>query len=101
MIKATGWFSGGKVDSGEMDQRLNTLGRDGWELASGFDTSKLYWSVKVDFESCHCEEAEGRRGNLIVAILVKRGARPASPSTIITNRLEIDLVPLELRNPLR
>lgn len=46
MIKATGWFSGGKVDSSEMDQRLNGLGVDGWELASGFDTNKLYGETR-------------------------------------------------------
>ena len=40
MIKATGWFSGGKVDVNILDERLNALGSQGWELASGFDTNK-------------------------------------------------------------
>jgi len=40
MIKATGWFSAGKVDVDVLDERLNALGGEGWELASGFDTSK-------------------------------------------------------------
>ncbi|MBL7152888.1 MAG: DUF4177 domain-containing protein [Phycisphaerae bacterium] len=46
MIKATGWFSGGKVDVNELDERLNALGQDGWELASGFDTNKLYGETR-------------------------------------------------------
>ena len=46
MIKATGWFSGGKVDVNVLNERLNTLGRDGWELASGFDTNKLYGETR-------------------------------------------------------
>ena len=46
MIKATGWFSGGKVDINVLDERLNALGRDGWELAAGFDTNKLYGETR-------------------------------------------------------
>ena len=46
MIKATGWFSCGKVDPNVLDERLNALGKDGWELVSAFDTSKY------DGETC-------------------------------------------------
>ena len=46
MIKATGWFSGGKVDVNVLDERLNALGKEGWELASGFDTNKLYGETR-------------------------------------------------------
>jgi len=46
MIKATGWFSGGKVDVNVLDERLNALGQDGWELTSGFDTNKLYGETR-------------------------------------------------------
>lgn len=46
MIKATGWFSGGKVDASVLDERLNALGQDGWELASAFDTNQLYGETR-------------------------------------------------------
>ena len=46
MIKATGWFSGGKVDANVLDERLNALGQDGWELASGFDTNQFYGETR-------------------------------------------------------
>jgi len=46
MIKATGWFSGGKVDVNVLDERLSALGQEGWELASGFDTNKLYGETR-------------------------------------------------------
>ena len=29
-----------------------------------FGRAHHYYSVNVDFRGCHCEEAEGRRGNL-------------------------------------
>lgn len=46
MIKATGWFAGGKVDPNLLDERLNNLGQQGWELASGFDTNQLYGETR-------------------------------------------------------
>lgn len=39
-LEATGWFSGGKVDTTVIDEHINGLGNEGWELASAFDTSK-------------------------------------------------------------
>ena len=46
MIHATGWFAGGKVDGDIMEERLNGLGSEGWELVSAFDTSKLYGETR-------------------------------------------------------
>jgi hypothetical protein len=46
MIKATGWFAGGKVDAEVMNDKLNALGSEGWELACGFDTNKLYGETR-------------------------------------------------------
>ncbi|MCR8657383.1 DUF4177 domain-containing protein [Paenibacillus endoradicis] len=37
---STGGFFGGKVDEEELEDELNRFGRDGWELASSFDTSQ-------------------------------------------------------------
>lgn len=36
-MEATG-FIGGQFDTSELEERLNNLGRDGWELASTFTT---------------------------------------------------------------
>lgn len=33
-------FSGGNFDESELDEMMNELGSDGWELVAGFDTSK-------------------------------------------------------------
>ncbi len=38
-IKASGFF-GVNLDYDEMNDKLNALGREGWELTSGFDRSK-------------------------------------------------------------
>jgi len=46
MIKATGWFAGGKVDAEVMNDKLNALGSEGWELVCGFDTNKLYGETR-------------------------------------------------------
>lgn len=35
----TGGFWGGKVDEHELEEELNRMGYDGWELVSCFDTS--------------------------------------------------------------
>ena len=37
-VAASGWF-GPKVDEAQVDERLNGLGMDGWELATAFDTN--------------------------------------------------------------
>ena len=39
-------FFGGKFDEGRLDEMLNDLGRDGWELVSSFDTNELYGSTR-------------------------------------------------------
>lgn len=36
----TGGFMGGKVNVEELDELLNSLGFEGWELVSCFDTSQ-------------------------------------------------------------
>lgn len=41
----TGWF-GGKVDSEELENDFNELGRDGWELVSSVDTNQTNGSTK-------------------------------------------------------
>jgi Domain of unknown function (DUF4177) len=38
-IKAKG-FLGGKIDEAQLDDMMNDLGRDGWELAAALDTTK-------------------------------------------------------------
>jgi hypothetical protein len=39
-------FLGGKFDERQLEQMMNTLGEDGWELASAFDTSKSYGETR-------------------------------------------------------
>ncbi|WP_159559099.1 DUF4177 domain-containing protein [Alcanivorax sp. S71-1-4] len=41
-LATTGWFAGGNLDEGKLDEYMNLLGRDGWELVSAFDTSQAY-----------------------------------------------------------
>ncbi len=36
---STGGFMGGKFDDKALTKTMNEWGRDGWELASGFDTN--------------------------------------------------------------
>lgn len=38
-IDAKGTFAGGKVDENALDQLMNRLGEQGWELVSALDTS--------------------------------------------------------------
>ncbi len=39
MFETEGWFLGGKLDGQKFTERLNTLGRENWELISVFDTN--------------------------------------------------------------
>lgn len=39
-VEATGFWSGGKINSQELTTRLNELGEEGWELTSSFATNK-------------------------------------------------------------
>ncbi len=36
-VVAKGWFFGGKVDIQELTNKLNELGREGWEVVSSAD----------------------------------------------------------------
>jgi hypothetical protein len=38
-FEAQGWLMGGKLDGQKFTDRLNLLGREGWELVSVFDTN--------------------------------------------------------------
>jgi hypothetical protein len=41
VFAATGFFLGGKLDGKKLNDRLNELGEEGWELVSVFDTNML------------------------------------------------------------
>ncbi len=41
-----GWFTGGRVDERQLDDLMNELGQDGWELVSGFNVTQAYGSSK-------------------------------------------------------
>lgn len=42
-------FWGGKLDTEEFNNHLNSLGRDGWELISCFDTNQAEGSSRKVF----------------------------------------------------
>ena len=35
-------FVGGKFDENQIDEVINTHGKDGWEIATAFDTNQAY-----------------------------------------------------------
>ena len=39
-------FTGGKFDEVKLDQMMNELGAQGWELVAGFDTNKGYGETR-------------------------------------------------------
>ena len=45
-LAAEGWFLGGKLDVTKLDQMMNDLGRDGWDLVAAFDTNQVYGNTK-------------------------------------------------------
>lgn len=45
-LGTTGWFTGGNLDEKKLDDYMNALGRDGWELVSAFDTNQAYGASK-------------------------------------------------------
>ena len=42
-------FWGGKVDENEMEQYMNQLGQQGWELVTAVDTNKAYGETRDIF----------------------------------------------------
>jgi hypothetical protein len=44
-LAATGWV-GGKIDELLLDQMMNDLGQQGWELAAALDTNEAYGNTK-------------------------------------------------------
>ena len=44
-LQATG-FTGGKIDETKLDDMMNELGAQGWELVTGFDTNKGYGETR-------------------------------------------------------
>jgi hypothetical protein len=40
------WGVGGKLDVTTLDQMMNDIGRDGWELVAAFDTNQIYGTTK-------------------------------------------------------
>jgi hypothetical protein len=45
-LAATGFLMGGKIDEAKLDQMMNDLGAQGWELASAIDTNEAYGSTR-------------------------------------------------------
>lgn len=45
-LAATGSWRGGKVDESTLDQMMNELGMQGWELVSAFGTNKDYGDTR-------------------------------------------------------
>jgi len=44
-LAATGW-TGGKLDEAKLDQLMNELGMQDWELAAAFDTNQGYGQTR-------------------------------------------------------
>jgi hypothetical protein len=44
-LETTGW-SGGKIDETKLDEYMNFIGGEGWELVSAFDTNQTYGASK-------------------------------------------------------
>ncbi|HML74900.1 MAG TPA: DUF4177 domain-containing protein [Anaerohalosphaeraceae bacterium] len=44
-LAATGWV-GGKIDELRLDQMMNDLGQQGWELAAALDTNETSGNTK-------------------------------------------------------
>lgn len=45
-LAGTGYWLGGKIDEAKLDQMMNDLGAQGWELASAFDTNEAYGNTR-------------------------------------------------------
>lgn len=41
-FKTKGFISGGNLDEEDLENQLNELGFQGWELVSAFDTNKIH-----------------------------------------------------------
>ena len=45
-LGTTGWLAGGNLDEKKLDEHMNALGRQGWELVSAFDTNQAHGQSK-------------------------------------------------------
>lgn len=45
-LAASGSWIGGKIDEAKLDQMMNDLGAQGWELVSALDTNEAYGSTR-------------------------------------------------------
>ena len=45
-LGTTGWIEGGNLDEAKLDDMMNELGSDGWELAAAFDTNIVHGGTK-------------------------------------------------------
>lgn len=43
---ATTGFSGGKLNEVELEEKMNQLGQQGWELTTAFDTNQSYGQTR-------------------------------------------------------
>jgi len=46
LATTSSWLSGGHLDEAKLDEYMNKLGEQGWELVAAFDTNKAYGESK-------------------------------------------------------
>lgn len=45
-LGTTGFWSGGNLDTNQLDEMMNDLGRQGWEIVSAFDTNQVQGATR-------------------------------------------------------